>query len=521
MEKNNNNIKSFFDQKILKRNQTNLKFNFSGSVYPTNSDFFLSCKFEILKEEKNKNIFEKNIQNFSKEDLIEQPLQIFSCLSYLISDDSNLERFIHDEFDNINNFIISINNEFLKSKVCNFYSFNLDEMYHDSETALSKSFDDSINFLFNCLLNEEQNLNLNFTALESIDPLIFEDTMINVSKDFIRIYSKNIFSMLNIKKFNTITETLKFKGFISNLIMYYTDEISHCASSLFDYLWENFKKTFEFYLQEKAQIMLINNNKNLNGSYIDMNNAKFSYRSLIKDLNKKDEVQIETSAFNTILEILEKIKTRLSKINIYEKILILLNKMGHLLDYKYEEEIFDLLKFVINDLKLIPEKDNYNLSLFNLIYALEPKVQNLKEFKDLKNLNFEFEKIYDLNKLENFDEYKNENKIQTYHINFIFVFLKNTKFEDCAVVLYKNDIFKMVLINFCKEIFILKSLENLSNTQNKYLIEKINKTSLGLYIKFLYCYLIVNLLILIDFKFLFSYINYFSSIGKLWKKKMK
>lgn len=512
---------NFFDKSVISRSQLQpLVANYSGGVYPSAEESFLNHQFKILTNDKYALIFKNIIINFSIEDLIEQPLQVFSCISYHISDEKSLEKFMEDKFDYINHYLIAINNLFLRAKVCNFYSFNLDSFYHDQENILSKSFDDSINFLFHCLLKEDQNLNLNYTALESLDPLIFEKSVTNVVKDFVVIYSKNIFNMLNNKKFIKITDTLKFRDFINNLINHFADEITHCSETVFEYFWGNLLLSVNEFLLEKAKLANIKNLNNLkklnsvnkhvimdesvsfNSNVIDL--VDFSEQentNIIANYNNEEfhknfeikTIQLETGIFNTLEILLDKIKHIPSKIQIYQKIFSLMNHLKHLIDFYHEEEILDMIKIAIHDIKLIP--DPFLICLENLLSALEPRLNLLlQEGFNLESFNFKQEYNFENDQGNYFYlKFKDENKIQTYHINFIFSFLKNVKFEDTAVSYYKQRIFMMSLFNLYKNLHVFKTFNLLDSLDKKEEVKKNTRLNIGLYIKMLYCYIIVIL----------------------------
>jgi len=498
-EQINNLQNSFFDKNMITKNQLKPStMKYSGTPYPYPGDHFLGHDFKILTDDKYKLIFENIVVNMSPEDLIELPLQIFSCLSYFICDEKPLEKFVEEKFDIINHYLIAVNNQFLKAKLCNFYSYNLDSFFHDTENILSKSFDDSVNFMFHCLLSEDQNLNLNFTALESIDPLIFEKDVKNVVRDFVVVYSKNIFNMLNNKKFTIITETLKFRDFINNLIENYTEEVSHCSETIFNHFWMNLLNGLNEYLLGKAKLVNLNNLKNISGK---MDSSEENNDAVSKNLQKNVDIksiQLESGIFDTLQILLEKIKHIPSKIQIYQKIFSLMIHLKDLLDFYHEEEVLELIKLAIIDIKLLPIEFNYCLG--NLLIALEPNLDTILE-SDFNLDTFDFNQAYNLvnDKYNTFyKKYKDDYNLQTYHIHFMFTFLKNVKYEEVAVEYYKNKILMVILFNLKKNMHVFKYFfsgsgnpKQINSHEKLHEIEKYNVLNIGLFLKMLYCFIIV------------------------------
>jgi len=468
--------------------------NYNGTHYPSIEDNFLGHHFKILTNEKYKTLFKKVFLTITNEDYIELPLQIFSCLSYLFSDDKNLERYIEEKFDNVNHYLISINNQFLKAKVCNFYSYNLDSFFHDTENILTKSFDDSTNFLFSCLLAEDQNINLNYTALESIDPLIFEKDIRNVVKDFVVVYAKNIFDLLHNQKFKFLTETLKFREFINNLIEYYIDAISYCAESIFNYCWSSLLNDINEYFLEKAKLInmnYINNTDNFINEK-DLINREFQKNTEIKP------IKFNPGNFHTLQIIIQKIKDIPSKSLIYNKIFYLMFHLKDLLDFYHEEDVLELIKLAIIDIRLIPNE--FINCLANFLLSIEPKLNSISTNEiNLETYDFNNECFIEKDKYTTFiKNYKEGNKIQTYHIHFIFSFLKNVKYEDVAVNYYKNRLLALILFKLKKDIYIhnkffpeTKDIIDNPSLDKLHELEKNNKLNIGIYLKMLYCYIIV------------------------------
>jgi len=359
------------------------------------SDSNLSQIFSIISQEKIQAIFSDYIQSLTDEDLLEQSLQVLSSVSYLIYDRINIRTFFEDKFDHLNHILIEIKDEFIKAKLCNFYAFNLDDMFHDNNQVFSKSFDDAMNFLIKCLLSENKNISLNFIALDSINSIIFDESMKVIVTDFVRINFRAILNMVNFPYFNNLTGNPMFYKTIKNLIALFFNEIENDIFYVFQFFWIGVQKEFE--------IIIIRNKKNLDSERSNM--IKFSDGNL-EDLTEKKNILKEKN-FN----FLEKLHSLISllqtciqrshivenKTMIFNEVLKLLQYLDSFVNYEYEEEILEMIQVVLNDLKLVP-----SVYVGCLIPLLE-------KFASGDSKKFKFEE---------------------YHINFIFNFMKNLRMEN-------------------------------------------------------------------------------------------
>jgi len=127
-------------------------------INKSNSETKFEFKFEILGEN---SIFLPYINELSDEELFEQSLQILSNLSYLIYDKREYTSHFEISIKKINSVLLNLKSDFLKAKLCLFYAYTLDDLFRiDNETVL-KEFDDSIDFLFHCLILDNKSVSLN------------------------------------------------------------------------------------------------------------------------------------------------------------------------------------------------------------------------------------------------------------------------------------------------------------------------------------------------------------------------
>ena len=151
-------------------------------------------KSNIEIDDKYKSLYLFLTQNIDSFNLIEQSLQVLTSLSFLFEDRQEIADYFYDEIDIINYMLIKMNDQFLKSKLCVFYSYNLDRLFHNDEEVLSKSFDDSLNFIFDCILNNTSKDSLKKTAFNCLNETIFN---INLKKFCVSSVCINALSVIN------------------------------------------------------------------------------------------------------------------------------------------------------------------------------------------------------------------------------------------------------------------------------------------------------------------------------------
>lgn len=331
------------------------------------------------------NLFGNYIVTLSDEELFEQSLQVLAALSFLIYEKKKLRLYFEEKFDLMNHTLINIQNEFLKAKLCNFYSFTLDDMYHDHNNILSKSFDDSIHFLFQCLLNENKNLSLNLMALEAINSLIFDEEIKLIITDFVKFYLKDIFNLLHNNKLKEISNNIKYHQLIKNLLTYYYKDLEENIKYVFLYFWDEIKKELDLVVrgERKDNALQSKNFKLLEMIY----SIKGLVRNSIENQYKND---------------------------IYNEILILTKYIDKFINYEYEEDILNIISIIFRDIKLIPSEYTFTLNLL-----LDRFIK--MDHENNAYLNLKFEK---------------------YYISFIFTFLQNLKENDALS--YKDKIYTLI-----------------------------------------------------------------------------
>ena len=126
-------------------------------------------------------------------------MQVLTYISFLFEDKSEVGDYFNEEIGLINYMIIKITDPFLESKLCIFYSLNLHTLFHNDEEVLSKSFDDSLNFLFDCIFNKKSNSSLIKTALNCINKVIFNNYIKKFCVTSVCIYSIKVINFFNVK----------------------------------------------------------------------------------------------------------------------------------------------------------------------------------------------------------------------------------------------------------------------------------------------------------------------------------
>ena len=350
-----------------------------------NSKSSIKSNIEIEEKYKNKTLYLFLTQNLNEFNLIEQSLQILTSLSYLIVDNQEISEYFCDEIDVINYMLIKITDPLLKSKLCAFYSYNLEILFHNDDEVLSKSFDDSLNFVFGCLLNKESNESLKKTAFNCINVIIFNNYLKKFCVTSVSIYSIEVINYFNIKE-NLIGYEEEFNEFLKGIMKEYMIDFGDSIIILFDLFWNKFIESLNKIVKDEGDIQV---KKVLNDK--------------TKEVNQEMELINNVNIIKKFLNLVSNKNVDI-KNNIYEKILSLFPKLSYIIDIDFEEEILQLISKVIFNVKLLPE--SYYIHFKNYFNSLNKVISN----DDSKNNNNDF-----------------RYNIQNYHLDFIFTCLQSFK----------------------------------------------------------------------------------------------
>jgi hypothetical protein len=336
-------------------------------------------------------IFNQTLLTFEDENLFEVSLQILSSISYLIYDKPKLRTIFEDKIESFNHILLNIQNEFIKSKLCNFYAYTLDDLFHNHKEVLSKSFDESFHFLFNCLLGKNESSSLNLMALESIQSLVFDDEMKIVVTPIVKIYIKDVLSLINDARFHELTSNALFHKFVKYLLNKFFDDLQDSVIYIFAYFWHDVRRELEIIINEEGR-----GSSKISKNFHPSSEYEMKENFAPKERNFKLLEQIHNIR-NLINECCAKSQNMETKQKIYEEVLKILNYLDKFIDFEYEEDLLEIIILILNDIKLVPKE--YSNSLF--------------KFFDKLNLEVNFYL-----------------RIEDYHVDFIFSFLKNLRRED-------------------------------------------------------------------------------------------
>ena len=354
-------------------------------------------------EDKYKSLFLFLKQNIDSFNLIEQSLQVLTSLSFLFVDKQDVADFFCDEIDLFNFMLIKITDPFLKSKLCVFYSYNLEILFHNDDEVLSKSFDDSLNFLFDCIFNKTSNKSLIKTAINCINEIIFNDFLKKFCSTSVSIYAFKVINYFNIKE-NLYGFEDEFNEFLKGIVKEYMYDLGDSIIQLFDLFWNKFIEGLNN--SENNEKDNLNNSENIKKNKLKNNILK----DRTKEVNEAVELNTNINIIKNFIKMIS-IKNIEIKNNIYEKILGLFPKLSNYIDIDFEQEILQILSSVILDIKLLP--DTYFIYLKTLLNSLNQIIDN----------DFRF-------------------RIQNYHLDFIFTCLQSFKRN----IIEKENI-KEILIN--------------------------------------------------------------------------
>ena len=326
----------------------------------------------IKMEQKYENLFFFLTNYVDTFNLFEQSLQILTSLYYLYWDKDYLSEFFCDEIDIINYMLVKINDPFLKSKLCLFYSVSLEILFHNDDEVLSKSFDDSLNFIFESLFSKIPSLQI--TSFHCLNQIISNNFIKKFCVTSVSIYSLKIINYFNEKE-NIIGFEEEFNEFIKYIVKEYIYDLGDSTIQLFDLFWNKF-----------CSILLKNNN---------IENKMMNYGKLkdkTNEVNEAMEISNQINIINNFIKIVSNKNVEI-KNNVYDKILNLFPNLKFYINSDFEEDILKLISKIILDIKLLPD------SYFQyFIFYMNCFNQGAKDN----------------------DEYK----IEEYHIDFIFTCLQ-------------------------------------------------------------------------------------------------
>ena len=358
----------------------------------------------------NNTIYNFLINYVSKENLFENCLQIFTSISFLFNEHQQQFEYFSESLDLMNHLLIKVNSTFLKTKLIFFYEYNLADLYHDDEEILSKSFDDSLNFIFDCILekkNSEEKNSLFIVGFDGINSLIFDKNLKKFCVISIKLYTNRLINYIKNEKSDFLFSD-EFNLFIKGIIKYYIYDLGEDVIQFFEYFWLNFEESLK-------------------------NGIKKEKRGILIEKNVNDESELSNNLISIKILLENVIKQQNLKDLIFPKILSLICNLKEFLNWDFEEEILNIIIIVLKEKKLIENK------YLNILF------EYLNLFNEFNNENFFF-------------------KIEDYHINFIFTFLQSFKLIEKE----KNEI-KNLLFSIIK-----KRLENILNQNlNKTICEHI------------------------------------------------
>ena len=328
-------------------------------------------------EQKYENLYYFLLNNIDKFNLFEQALQVLTSLFSLYCDKYYLSEFFCDEIDIINYMLIKINDPFLKSKLCNFYSVSLEILFHNENEVLSKSFDDSLNFIFECIFSKIPSLQK--TAFNCLNQIIFNNYLKKFCATSVHIYTLKIVNYFNEKE-NLEGYEDEFNDFLRGIVKEYMFDLDDSTIQLFDLFWNKFCLILQ---------------KNINGENKINNNNNIILKDKTKEVNEAVEISNQINIINKFIKNISNKNIEI-KNNIYEKILNLFQYLKSYINTDFEEEILELILKIILDVKLLP------------------------------NIYFQ----YFLNFLNCFNQDNNYYyKMENYHVNFIFTCIQSFKID--------------------------------------------------------------------------------------------
>lgn len=331
-------------------------------------------------------------EKLDEKSLFDQSMLIFSVISYLFPEKTKMKDYFEDNINILNSYLIKVNNDYLKSKLVAFYMYNLDDLFHNQTEITSKSFEDSLGFIFECVLSVDCP-SLAMFSLNALNSVIFDDSLKKFCINQVKIYATKIINSSKVSNMTYYENDLNvfIKGILENYLIYLDQD----CPLLIEHFWNEFEKNLDQAIKDFVQ---------------------YSYKEKIPLSEKKDTSYL-ASSFNIMTTLLKLIADKGAEVKnfIYQKILRLLNSLGNFFKWEYEENLLNIITMVFNDVKLLPP--NYT--------------EQFENYLNIINLSYE-------NKNMNIDP-----KLESYHISFIFSFLKCIKKEQIIECKFKEKLFEL------------------------------------------------------------------------------
>ena len=292
----------------------------------------------------NNEIFLFLINKVNQIDLTEQCFQVLTSVSFLFSEREKIYDFFSEKIDLINHFLIKISNNYLKTKLCMFYSYVLEDLFHDENEILSKSFNDSLIFLFNCVLNNENCLSLFQVALNCINSIIFDKYLKKFCVQEVTIFANKIINYIQINKMECFEND--FNNFVKGIINFYMLDLEQDAIKLFDFFWDSFYNSMKYMLNHKNEMRTI----------------------LGEKVNDNQDFPFKINLIETIINLIKN-KNGNIKNTIYSKVILLINELDNLFNWEYEGNILDILILIFEDTKYLSENYISNIIKYFLKFT--------------------------------------------------------------------------------------------------------------------------------------------------------
>ena len=292
----------------------------------------------------NNEIFIFLVGKINEIDLTEQCFQVLTSISFLFSEREKIYDFFSEKIDLINHLLIKISNNYLKTKLCMFYSYLLEDLFHDDNEILSKSFNDSLIFLFNCILNNDNCLSLFQVALNSINSIIFNKYLKKFCVNEVTIYANKVINYIQVNKMECFEND--FNTFVKGIINFYMIDLEQDAIKLFDFFWDSFYKSVKYMLEHKNEIRTI----------------------LGEKVNDNQDFPFKINLIETIINLIKN-KNGNIKNAIYSKVIILINELENFFNWDYEGNILDIFNLILEDTKYLNENYISNIIKYFLKFT--------------------------------------------------------------------------------------------------------------------------------------------------------
>ena len=329
------------------------------------------------------------MSTMNNRDLMEVALLMMTSSSFLLSEREKVNEYFEDSIDTANYLLVKINDNMLKAYLCMFYSYTLDDLFHSDIEVLSKSFDDSLNFLFSCVVENDSCEPLYQLALNCINSVIFQKELISFCGTMVRIFANKVILHVQMKKMKTFEND--FTTFVKGIIKFYMVNVDLDVIELHDFFWKSFDASLTKILSEKKE-----------------------KRKALAPKQDLSDISSNTAIIRTFLLSITN-KSIEIKNHVYGKVLDLIFHLSKFLNTDFEGDLIDLVIIVINDVKMLPE--NY-----------------IKPFKEYINtLNSGTDGVFDY-------------KFEAYHVEYLFTLLSSFKPEISEANKLKELFFNLISV---------------------------------------------------------------------------